>query len=46
MDYSKLVTYLSRTDYRRSLCVKMNEIDDIDHNSEMRKMRLLLESLL
>jgi sugar phosphate isomerase/epimerase len=46
VDYSKLVTYLSRSDYRRALCVKMNELEGIDHNSEMRKIRLLLESLL
>jgi sugar phosphate isomerase/epimerase len=46
VDYSRLVTYLSRSDYRRTLCVKMNEIDSADHNSELRKMRLLLESLL
>ncbi len=48
IDYSKLVTYLERSGYRRSLCVKMQSLPDneIDHDSEMRKIRLLLESLL
>ena len=46
VDYSKLITYLRRMDYRRALCVKMDELPDTDHNSEMRKIRLLLESLL
>lgn len=46
VEYSKLVTQLRRSGYQRALSVCMDEIEGTDHNSEMRKMRLLLESLL
>ncbi len=46
VDYSKLINYLRRSEYRRALCVQMSPLPDTDHNSEMRKIRLLLESLL
>lgn len=46
VEYSKLVTQLRRGSYQRALSVCMDEIEGTDHNSEMRKMRLLLESLL
>jgi sugar phosphate isomerase/epimerase len=46
VEYSKVVTQLRREGYDRSLVVNMVELDDTDHNSEMRKIRLLLESLL
>jgi hypothetical protein len=32
--------------YQRALSVSITEMDDVDHMAEMRKMRLLLESLL
>jgi len=46
IEYSKLVTLLRREKYKRGLTVHMNPLPDLDHDSEMRKIRLLLESLL
>ena len=46
VEYSRLVSQLSKVNYRRALCVHMKELPDIDHVGELRKMRLLLESLL
>ena len=46
IEYSKLITQLRRCNYQRALDVRMDKIDGTDHNSEMRKIRLLLESLL
>ncbi len=42
----KLVTLLQRFDYKRALCAHMPPIDGVDQVAELRKMRLLLESLL
>ncbi len=48
VEYGRLVTQLGKFRYNRALCV--NIVDDpasgVDHMAEMRKMRLLLESLL
>jgi sugar phosphate isomerase/epimerase len=46
VDYSRLVNMLIQAKYDRSLCVHLEELPDVDHFGEMRKMRLLLESLL
>lgn len=48
MDYSRTVSQLERTDYRRALSVELlPELMDLSHRQiELRKMRLLLESLL
>lgn len=46
IEYSKVVTQLRRENYSRALCVNMDQLEETDHNSEMRKIRLLLESLL
>lgn len=46
IDYGKLVTQLARLKYRWALSVDMTPIEGFDHRAEMRKMRLLLESLL
>jgi sugar phosphate isomerase/epimerase len=46
IEYSKLIAQLRRADYRRTLCVKITQLEGTDHNSELRKLRLLLESLL
>ncbi len=46
IEYGKLVNQLVKVGYRRSLCVLVSPLDDSDHLAEMRKMRLLLESLL
>jgi len=48
IEYGRLITVLSKFKYNRALSV--NIVDDgdpsVDHMAEMRKMRLLLESLL
>jgi sugar phosphate isomerase/epimerase len=48
IEYGKLVTQLAKVNYQRALCVQIVDLPDsgIDHMAEMRKMRLLLESLL
>lgn len=48
VEYGRLITLLSRVRYNRALCVDIvdEENPEIDHMAEMRKMRLLLESLL
>ncbi len=46
IEYSRLVGQLRRAKYDRALCVDMTELEGIDHNAEMRKLRLLLESLI
>ena len=46
VDYGKIISQLSALDYRRALCVDVVETPGIEHSAEMRKMRLLLESLL
>lgn len=48
IEYGRLVNQLTKFNYNRALCVNIiDENDpDIDHFGEMRKMRLLLESLL
>ncbi len=46
IEYGRLVTQLSKVHYKRALCVHIAEQPGVDHAAEMRKMRLLLESLL
>lgn len=46
IEYGKLVTQLTKHNYDRGLCVHILKTPDVDHSAEMRKMRLLLESLL
>jgi sugar phosphate isomerase/epimerase len=46
VEYGRLVTQLQKLKYNRALCVNITEMPDIDHVGELRKMRLLLESLL
>jgi sugar phosphate isomerase/epimerase len=46
VEYGRLVTQLAKQRYTRALCVHIQEMPDIDHAVELRKMRLLLESLL
>jgi sugar phosphate isomerase/epimerase len=49
IEYGRLITQLAKVKYNRALCVQLVEQDqdpDIDQMAEMRKMRLLLESLL
>lgn len=46
VEYGKLITQLNLVNYQRALSVYMPPLEDTDHNAEMRKIRLLLESLL
>jgi sugar phosphate isomerase/epimerase len=46
VEYGRLITQLQRAKYNRALSVNITEMPEVDHASEMRKMRLLLESLL
>jgi sugar phosphate isomerase/epimerase len=49
IEYGRLITQLSRLKYNRALCVDISDVESVDeedHMAEMRKMRLLLESLL
>ena len=46
IDYGKLINLLRKEAYDRALVVDIARQDDVDHMGEIRKMRLLLESLL
>jgi len=46
IDYGRLVSQLSQVGYNRSLTVHMQPLEGHDHRAEMRKIRLLLDSLL
>jgi len=46
IDYGKLINLLQKQGYDRALVVDIQRQEDVDHMGEMRKMRLLLESLL
>ena len=46
IEYGKLMSQLARFHYSRALSVNITEMPDVDHSAELRKMRLLLESLL
>lgn len=46
VEYGRLITQLQKLKYNRALCVNIVEMPDVDHVGELRKMRLLLESLL
>ena len=46
VEYGRLVNLLEQKNYNRALTVCITEMSDIEHFGEMRKMRLLLESLL
>jgi sugar phosphate isomerase/epimerase len=46
IDFGKLITQLQQHRYQRALVVEIVPLPDVDHMGEMRKMRLLLESLL
>jgi hypothetical protein len=46
VEYGRLGNQLNKVHYDRALCVDMQAIPDVDQLTEMRKMRLLLESLL
>ncbi len=46
VDYGKLVTQLGRSKYRRALSIHMAPLEGLEHPPEVRKLRLLLDSLL
>jgi sugar phosphate isomerase/epimerase len=46
VEYGRLINQLQKVKYNRALSVNIVEMPEVDHASEMRKMRLLLESLL
>lgn len=46
IEYGRLIQQLQKFNYNRALSVHIKEMPDVDHQVEMRKMRLLLESLL
>jgi sugar phosphate isomerase/epimerase len=46
VDYGKLIQQLQRVNYDRALSVHMTPLEGFDHRAEMRKLRLLLDSLL
>ncbi len=46
VDYGKLINQLSKLKYNRALVIDSPVQEDVDHMGEMRKLRLLLESLL
>lgn len=45
VDYGKLINQLRMVGYNRALSVHITPMDDVDHFAELRKIRLLLESL-
>ena len=45
VEYGRIVTQLEKQNYKRALCVDVAPTEGIDHFAEMRKLRLLLESL-
>ncbi len=46
VEYGKLIGQLRKVNYKRALCVHLPPLLDVEHDAEMRKMRLLLESLV
>ena len=46
VEYGRLVTQLTKHNYSRALSVDMAPMPEVDQAAELRKMRLLLESLL
>ena len=46
VDFGKLISQLNSVGYDRALTVHMPPVEDTDHRAELRKIRLLLESLL
>lgn len=46
IEYGRLVNQLRQHKYNRALVVDIEPMPEVDHDGEMRKLRLLLESLL
>lgn len=46
IEYGRLISMLRKQKYNRALSINISEMPDVDHLGELRKLRLLLESLL
>ena len=46
IEYGKLINLLRKVRYDRALCVDIQPDPELDHDGELRKLRLLLESLV
>ena len=46
IEYGRLISQLKKVGYDRGLGVDIKPMDSVDHMAELRKLRLLLESLL
>lgn len=48
IEYGRLIAQLNKVGYNRALCVHLKDLKEpeIEHQAELRKLRLLLESLL
>lgn len=46
VEYGRIVNLLEKVKYHHALSVNIREMPDVDHAGELRKLRLLLESLL
>ncbi len=46
IDHGKLINQLRKVNYTQSLCAHFAPVEGVDHHSEMRTFRMLIESLL
>jgi len=46
VEYGKIISMLLKVKYNRALSVNIKEMPGVDHPGELRKLRLLLETLL
>lgn len=46
VEYNRIINLLEKLRYNQALSVNIREMDEVDHAGELRKLRLLLESLL
>ena len=46
VEYGRLISQLSKVKYNRALSINIKEMPGVDHPGELRKLRLLLETLL
>jgi sugar phosphate isomerase/epimerase len=46
IEYGRVISQLENVGYNRALSVYITPMEDVDHSAELRKLRLLLESLL
>lgn len=46
VEYGRLINQLTKYQYNRALAVDITPMPEVDQMAELRKMRLLLESLL